>query len=86
MQTHLRPFALAADRSGPQFPPPSYERGMNQLASIPDTGVAGRGPRRDVPRSAVGRITPATGAARKPAAGAGDQGFGFGPRPCENKI
>jgi hypothetical protein len=64
----------------PQFPPPSYVRGMNRLASMPDTSVADCWPRQGVPRSVVGRITPATGAPQKPAAGAGDHGFGFGPK------
>src|SRR6202034_616007 len=43
-----------------------------QLASIPDTSVADCWPHQGVPRSVVGRITSATGAPQKPAAGEGN--------------
>jgi hypothetical protein len=47
------------------FPPPSFVAGMEELASMPDTSVANCWPASGYrSRSAVGRITPATGASQ----------------------
>jgi tripartite-type tricarboxylate transporter receptor subunit TctC len=51
----------AAVNAPPDFPPLSYVRGINQLASILDTSVADCRPRQRAPHHAGDRCTPETG-------------------------